>query len=253
MPRRAQLASQTITGTPMPHHHSPNQNRLLAALPPRELHDLLPHLQVAHLKAGEQLAESGQSLNLVYFPIDSAISLFYRLESGESAGVAVIGNEGMFSVAQVLGGTAMPYWAIVETSGHVFQIPADTLTELNTHMSALRDTLLLYAQASLTQISQTVVCEKQHSLLQQFSQHLLMINDKSLSDDFRLTHEAIANMLGVRRESITEVAGELRDKGLIDYNRGHIKVLDRPRLEKLCCECYGVVQAEFARLLGRTA
>jgi CRP-like cAMP-binding protein len=234
----------------MSHHHSPNQNRLLAALRPHELQELLPYLQVIHLKAGEQLAMSGERLSHVYFPIDCAISLFYRLESGESAGVAVVGNEGMFSVAQVLGGSAMPYWATVETSGHVFQVPSDTLVEMNGHMASLRDTLLLYAQASLTQISQTVVCEKHHSLNQQLCQHLLMINDKSLSDDFRLTHEAIANMLGVRRESITEAAGELRERGLIDYNRGHIKVLNRPQLEKMCCECYAVVRDEFARLLG---
>jgi CRP-like cAMP-binding protein len=234
----------------MSHHHNPNQNRLLAALHPDELQELLPHLQVVHLKAGDQLARSGERLSNVYFPIDSAIALFYRLESGESAGVAVVGNEGMFSVAEVLGGAAIPYWATVETSGHVFQVTSDTLSEMNGRMASLRDTLLLYAQASLTQISQTVVCEKHHSLTQQLCQHLLLINDKSLSDDFRLTHEAIANMLGVRRESITETAGELRDLGLIDYNRGHIKVLNRPRLEKMCCECYAVVRDEFTRLLG---
>jgi len=234
----------------MPHHHNPKQNRLLAALLSHELQELLPHLQVTHLKAGEQLAESGERMNYVYFPIDSAISLFYRLESGESAGVAVVGNEGMFSVAQVLGGAALPYWATVETSGHVFQIEVERLGEMLERLHSLSHTLLLYAQASLTQVSQTVVCEKHHSLHQQLCQHLLLINDKSLSNDFRLTHEAIANMLGVRRESITEAAGELREKGLIDYNRGHIKVLNRPKLEKQCCECYGVVRQEFARLLG---
>lgn len=234
----------------MPHHHNPRQNRLLATLLPQELQELLPHLQVTLLNAGDQLAESGERMSHVYFPIDSAISLFYRLESGESAGVAVVGNEGMFSVAQVLGGAALPYWATVETSGHVFQIEVERLSEMLERLHSLSHTLLLYAQASLTQVSQTVVCEKHHSLSQQLCQHLLLINDKSLSNDFRLTHEAIANMLGVRRESITEAAGELRDKGLIDYNRGHIKVLNRPKLEKQCCECYGVVRHEFARLLG---
>jgi CRP-like cAMP-binding protein len=234
----------------MSHHHDPQQNRLLAALLPEELVQLLPHLHVTLLKAGDQLAESGQRMNLAYFPIDCAISLFYRLENGESAGVAVVGNEGMFSIAQVLGGTAMPYWATVETSGHAFQIEADKLGEMLDTLHSLHHTLLLYAQASLTQVAQTVVCEKHHSLNQQLCQHLLLINDKSLSNDFRLTHEAIANMLGVRRESITEAAGELRDKGLIEYNRGHIRVLNRPKLEKLCCECYGVVQHEFGRLFG---
>lgn len=234
----------------MLHRHSPTQNRLLAALPAPELQELVPHLQVTHLKAGEHIAESGERLAQAYFPIDSAISLFYRLENGESAGVAVVGNEGMFSVAQVLGGAAMPYWATVETSGHVFQIGVEVLNEISTRMPVMFETLLLYAQASLTQVAQTVVCEKHHSLNQQLCQHLLLINDKSLSDDFKLTHEAIANMLGVRRESITEAAGELRDLGLIDYNRGHIKVLNRQELEKRCCECYGVVRQEFARLLG---
>ncbi|MDP1634302.1 MAG: Crp/Fnr family transcriptional regulator, partial [Gallionellaceae bacterium] len=180
----------------------------------------------------------------------SAISLFYRLENGESAGVAVIGNEGMFSVAQVLGGVFMPYWATVETSGHAFQIPVDAMLQVIGRSPELSNIMLLYAQASLTQIAQTVVCSRHHSLQQQLCQHLLLISDKSLSDDFRLTHEAIAHMLGVRRESITEAAGELRDQGLIDYYRGHIKVLDRPALKKQCCECYGVVQHEFARLLG---
>jgi CRP-like cAMP-binding protein len=250
---RSRASYDNKIGTLMPHRHNPSQNRLLAALPAQELKDLLLHLDVARLKAGEQLAAAGERLNHVYFPIDSAISLFYRLENGESAGVAVVGNEGMFSVAQILGGAAIPYWAVVETSGHVFRMAAETLTGMNGRMPALRNTLLLYAQASMTQISQAVVCEKHHSLEQQLCQHLLLINDKSLSDNFHLTHEAIANMLGVRRESITEAAGQLREQGLIDYSRGHIKVLNRPALEQMCCECYGVVQAEFTRLLGRAA
>jgi CRP-like cAMP-binding protein len=234
----------------MPHRHSPKQNRLLAVLHDDEFELLLPNLEVLHFKAGDMLAESGERLDHVFFPIDSAISLLYRLENGASAGVAVIGNEGMFSVAQVLGGEAIPYWVTVETSGHMFRIEVEALKQVIERSSALRNILLLYAQASLTQVAQSVVCGRHHSLNQQFCQHLLLINDKSLSDDFRLTHEAIANMLGVRRESITAVAGELRDNGLIDYYRGHIKVLDRSRLEELCCECYDVVRQEYRRLLG---
>ena len=235
----------------MPHHHAFLQNRVLAALQPQELQELQLHLKTVHLKAGEVLAESGKQLNHIYFPIDSAISLFYRLESGSSAGVAIIGNEGMFGVAQVLGGNTIPYWAVVETAGHVFQIEAKALARLSASIDGLRNVFLLYAQASMTQISQTVVCEKHHSLTQQLSQHLLLISDKSLANDFVLTHEAIANMLGVRRESISETASELRSQGLIAYNRGRIKVLDRTGLERICCECYGVVKAEFTRLLGR--
>ncbi len=234
----------------MPHHHSPNQNRLLAALPPQELQELSLSLQKVHLKAGQQLAVSGEQVSFAYFPIDCSISLFYRLENGGSAGVAVLGNEGMFSVAQILGGATLPYWAIVETSGHAFQMTVDALTGLEQRLPGLHRALLLYAQASLTQVAQTVVCEKHHSLQQQLCQHLLLVNDQALSDDFRLTHEAIAGMLGVRRESVTEAASELRERRLIDYSRGHIKVLDRAGLEALCCECYGVVRAEFTRLLG---
>lgn len=237
----------------MPHRHDPTQNRLLAALPEHALNELLPHLQVIHLKAGEMLAKSDEIPGFAYFPIDSAISLFYRLRSGESAGVALVGNEGMFSVAQVLGGAAMPYCATVETSGHVMQVETETLAAVIAREPAFRDTLLLYTQASLTQVAQSVVCGKHHTLKQQLCQHLLLINDKALSDDFQLTHEAIAHMLGARRESITEAAGELRDMGLIAYSRGHIKVLNRPGLENVCCECYGVVRGEFARLLGECA
>lgn len=235
----------------MPHHHALLQNRVLAALRPQELKELQPHLKMTHLKAGEVIAESGKPLSHIYFPVDSAISLFYRLECGSSAGVAVIGNEGMFGVAHVLGGDTIPYWAVVETAGHVFQIEAKTLRDLSSGIEGVRDVFLLYAQASMTQISQTVVCEKHHSLLQQLCQHLLLISDKSLANDFVLTHEAIANMLGVRRESVSEAASELRNQGLIDYNRGRIKIIDRPGLEAVCCECYEVVQTEFTRLLGR--
>lgn len=235
----------------MPHHHALLQNRVLAALRPQELKELQPHLKMAHLKAGEVIAESGKPLSHIYFPVDSAISLFYRLECGSSAGVAVIGNEGMFGVAHVLGGDTIPYWAVVETAGHEFQIEAKTLRSLSSGIEGVRDVFLLYAQASMTQISQTVVCEKHHSLLQQLCQHLLLISDKSLANDFVLTHEAIANMLGVRRESVSEAASELRNQGLIDYNRGRIKIIDRPGLEAVCCECYEVVQTEFTRLLGR--
>ncbi|QFY44996.1 Crp/Fnr family transcriptional regulator [Candidatus Methylospira mobilis] len=234
----------------MLHLHSPKQNRILAALSAEDLQELLPCLSVVYLKVGGQLADSGQRLASAYFPIDSVISLFYSMKNGESAGVTVIGNEGMFSVSQVLGGVSMPYWATVEAAGHAFQVNADVLDEISRRMPALRDTLLLYAQASLTQIAQSAVCSKHHSLNQQLCQHLLLICDKSLSEDFRLTHETIASMLGARRESVTEAAGQLREQGLIDYNRGRIRVRDRVGLEQLCCECYGVVREEFTRLLG---
>ncbi|MDD2685875.1 MAG: Crp/Fnr family transcriptional regulator [Gallionella sp.] len=235
----------------MSHHHAPDQNRVLAALQPQELQALLPYLKVTHLKSGELLVESGESMSHVYFPIDCAISLFYRMESGESTGVMAIGNEGMFGVAQVLGSDTIPYCAVVETAGHVFQMEVAVLQQLTARVDALRSVLLLYAQASLTQISQAVVCEKHHSLTQQLSQHLLLISDKALADDFVLTHEVIANMLGVRRESVTEIAGDLRTQGVIDYNRGRIRILDRPKLEAMCCECYEVVKKEFSRLLGK--
>lgn len=234
----------------MPHEHQLKQNHLLAALPPSELKNLKPHLEQVLLRAGEHLVEPGRRSSHSYFPIDSVICIYYRMANGDSAEVSMLGNEGMFSVTHVLGGESMPYLAAIETTGHAFRIECGVLREAFNNTEALRNILLLYSQAVLTQMAQAAVCGKHHSLNQQLCLHLLLMHDKSLSDDFILTHEAIAHMLGVRREGVSNAASKLRDDGLIDYKRGHIKVMDRVGLENQCCECYGVVKKEFLRLLG---
>lgn len=234
----------------MSHSHYLKQNRLLAALPPGTLSELNAHLELIELAVGERLAEPDKGSGLIYFPVDSAISLYYRQENGTAAEIAMIGNEGMFSVAQIMGGETLPYFADVATAGHAFRIDRNVLKSEFDRSEVLRRPLLLYSQAVLTQIAQTAVCGRHHTLNQQLCLHLLLVHDRSLADDFILTHEAIAHMLGVRREGVTAAAGKLRDEGLIDYRRGHIKVVDRGGLEAQCCECYQVVKQEFKRLLG---
>ncbi|WP_062626957.1 Crp/Fnr family transcriptional regulator [Ferriphaselus amnicola] len=234
----------------MHHEHYIKQNKLLAVLPKEELRSLTPYLELVLLDSGETLAESNKCSNFAYFPIDSTISLYYRLESGEVSKITMVGNEGMFSVAHIMGGETLPYFASIETTGHAFRIERSVLKKEFLRVAALRQTLLLYSQAAMTQMAQTAVCGRHHTLNQQLCLHLLLVHDNSLSDDFVLTHEAIAHMLGVRREGVTTAAGKLREDGLIDYRRGHIKVVDRSGLEKQCCECYQVVHREFYRLLG---
>lgn len=234
----------------MPQEHYLKQNHLLATLPPAELKILKPHLEPVLLNVGEVLAEPGKRPSHSYFPVDSVVSLYYRMENGEAVEIAMIGNEGMFSVAQVMGGESLPYSAVVETAGHAFRIDRGILKKEFNHEGFLRKTLLLYSQAVLTQMAQVAVCGKHHTLNQQLCLHLLLVNDKSLSDTLLLTHEAIAHMLGVRREGVTNAAVKLREEGLIDYKRGHIRVIDRAGLEAQCCECYEVVRKEFKRLLG---
>ena len=234
----------------MRHEHFIQQNRLLAALPPGDLEALKPHLEVVLLESGKVLVEANAYPDHVYFPIDSAISLYYDMENGESSEVAMIGNEGLFSIAHIMGGETMPYFAAIETTGHAFQIDREVLKKELEHADSLRHTLLLYSQAALTQMAQSVVCGRNHSLQQQLCLHLLMVQDNSLSDDFKLTHKSLAHMLGVRREGVTRAAKKLLDAGLIDYRRSMIKVVDRSGLESQCCECYEVVRKEFKRLLG---
>ncbi len=235
----------------MYYHQFMQQNRILAALQAPELNEVMPHLQWVRLDAGTRAALAGESPRHIWFPVDGTIALFHQHESGVATGVAVIGNEGMFSVAQVLGGRSMPYEAVVETSGYFFRIEARTLTDLIAQMRLSTTTFLLYAQATLTQIAQSVICSRQHSLHQQFCQLLLLIADKSCSLEFDLTQAAIAGILGVRRVSVTEVARDLRLQGVIDYARGHLRINNRDGLKARCCECYDVVGREFDRLLGR--
>ncbi len=230
--------------------HNPTQNHLLAALPTAEFERLLPHLELNLMKLGVALYESGGVQEYVYFPTTSIVSLLYVLEDGASAEIAVVGNEGILGISLFMGGGTTPSRAVVQSEGYGYRLKADLLmNEFNRGGPVLR-LLLRYTQALITQMTQTAVCNRHHSVEQQLCRWLLLSLDRLSSDSLSMTQELIANMLGVRREGVTEAAGNLQRTGLIRYSRGHIKVLDRPGLEKAVCECYAVVKLEFDRLLS---
>jgi CRP-like cAMP-binding protein len=233
----------------MPGPHSPRQNHLLAALPDPESERLFPHLELAPLPLGEVLYESGDQLQYVYFPTASIVSLLYVMADGASAEIAAVGNEGIIGIALFMGGETMPNRAVVQSAGHAYRLRGHLLKEEFNRAGELQHLLLRYTQALLTQMSQTAVCNRHHSVDQQLCRWLLLSLDRLSSNELTMTQELIANMLGVRREGVTEAAGKLQSAGLIHYSRGHIKVLDRPRLEERACECYQVVKTEFDRLL----
>jgi CRP-like cAMP-binding protein len=233
----------------MPGPHSPRQNHLLAALPAAESGRLYPHLDLVPLPLGEVLYESGDLLQHVYFPTDSIVSLLYVMADGSSAEIAVVGNEGIIGIALFMGGETMPNRAVVQSAGHAYKLKGQVLKEEFNRAGELQHLLLRYTQALLTQMSQTAVCNRHHSVDQQLCRWLLLSLDRLPSNELGMTQELIANMLGVRREGVTEAAGKLQSTGLIHYSRGHITVLDRPRLEARACECYQVVKTEFDRLL----
>lgn len=239
-----------INGVLVPCQHVPSQNHLLASLSSAGYGRLLPYLRMIRIRKNEVLSEPGKRTGVVYFPVDCVVSICHTLESGALTEIAMIGNEGMFDIARVMGGRGMPYLAVVQTTGHAFLLDTDLLKQEFDHDETTQHILLLYTQALLSQMAQTAVCNKYHSLSQQLCLLLLLVSDKSLSSDLHLTQEYIAHMMGVRREGVTEAAGKLRDNGLIDYRRGHITVIDRRGLEKQCCECYDAVKNEFKRLLG---
>ncbi len=225
-------------------------NRLLAALPGEEYERLLPHLEHVSLTLGEVIYESGERLDHIYFPIDSVISLLYTTENGASAGIGLVGNEGLVGIALFMGGGTTPSQAIVQSAGNAFKMRAKLVQEEFKRGGTFQRLLLRYTQALVTQISQTAVCNRLHPVEQQLCCWLLLIKDRVESDDLRMTHELIANTLGTRREGVTIAAGHLQDNGLINYRRGHIKILDRKGLENCACECYRVVKDEFDRILG---
>lgn len=229
--------------------HSPNQNHLLAALPTAEFGRLLPHLELVPLRLGEILSESGDRLTHACFPTTAILSLHYVMESGASAEMAGVGNEGMLGISLFMGGQTTPTRAIVQTAGHGYRLHSQFLMEEFNRSGLLLKLLLRYTQAVLTQISQTVACNRHHSLLQQLCRWLLLTLDRMPTNDLIMTQELIASMLGVRREGVTEAAGKLKDLGAISYRRGHITVLDRALLNEHVCECYDVVRKEFERLL----
>jgi len=229
--------------------HNPKQNRLLASLPEADFQHLLPHLELFQLPLGASVYESGRPQNHVHFPTDSIVSLLYVMENGASTEIAVVGNEGIVGIALFMGGETTPNRAVVQSAGHGFRVKAHLLKlEFERH-GPMQRLLLRYTQALITQMTQTAVCNRHHSLEQQLCRWLLLSLDRLAGNELRMTQELIANMLGVRREGVTEAAGRLQDDGLITYSRGHITVLDRPGLEKRSCECYAVVKKEYDRLL----
>ena len=234
----------------MPPHHSPKQNHLLAALPATEFEPLLPHLEPVHMPLGEVLYESGGELRHVYFPATSIVSLLYIFADGASAEIAVVGNEGILGISLFMGGETTPSRAVVQSAGYGYRLDAQLLKqEFHRSKATLHVLLLRYTQALITQMAQTAVCNRHHSVEQQLCRWLLLSLDRLSSNELTMTQELIANMLGVRREGVTQAAGNLQRAGLIRYARGHIEVLDRPRLERAVCECYAVVKKEFDRLL----
>jgi CRP-like cAMP-binding protein len=227
----------------------PQQNHLLAALPAEVRNRLFPHLELIPLELGEVLYESGGYLRHVYFPTDSIVSLLYVMESGASAEISVVGNEGLIGVALFMGGESTPSRAIVQSAGSAYRLLGQRLKdEFNRHGEMLL-LMLRYTQALITQMAQTAVCNRHHSVDQQLCRWLLLSLDRLPNNQLTMTQELIANMLGVRREGVTAAAGKLQKLGVIEYTRGQITVLDRPKLEKLSCECYAVVKTETDRLL----
>jgi CRP-like cAMP-binding protein len=229
--------------------HDPRQNCLLAALPPSEFDRIAPHLELVTLKLGEVLYESGGRLKHVYFPTNSIVSLLYVMQDGASAEIAVVGNEGILGISLFMGGETTPSRAVVQSEGDGYRLRAEHLKQEFNRAGPMMHLLLRYTQALITQMSQTAVCNRHHSVDQQLCRWLLMSLDRLASDELTMTQELIANMLGVRREGVTEAAGKLREAGIVRYTRGHIKVLDRLKLEARVCECYAVVKTEFDRLL----
>ena len=233
----------------MPQPHSPQQNYLLGALPRAESERLYPELELVPMPLGEVLYESGDKLQYVYFPTGSIVSLLYVMADGASAEIAVVGKEGIIGIALFMGGETMPNRAVVQSAGYAYRLKGQRLKAEFNRAGELQHLLLRYTQALLTQMSQTAVCNRHHSVDQQLCRWLLLSLDRLASNELTMTQELIANMLGVRREGVTEAAGKLQSAGLIHYSRGKITVLDRRQLEERACECYQVVKREFDRLL----
>ena len=230
---------------------SPRNNRLLASLAEADFQKLAPHLEPVALPLGWALYESGGRMEHVYFPTDGIVSLLYEMENGQSAEIAVTGAEGLVGISLFMGGESTTSRAIVQSEGHAYRLPARFLKVEFERGGDLQHLLLRFTQALITQMSQTAVCNRHHSVEQQLCRWLLLSLDRLPGNKLLMTQELIANMLGVRREGVTDAAGKLQDAGLIHYRRGHITVLDRPSLERRVCECYSVVKRETDRLLVR--
>ena len=231
----------------------PRKNYLLSALPDAEWQRWLPQLEAVELPLGEVLYESGSTLSHVYFPTTAIVSLLYVMEDGASAEIAVVGNEGVVGISLFMGGESTPSRAVVQGAGHGFRLRAQTIRDEANRAGPVLRLLLRYTQALITQMAQTAVCNRHHSLDQQLCRWLLLSLDRLQGKELVMTQELIANMLGVRREGVTEAARSLQKVGLIRYARGRIAVLDRPGLEQRTCECYAVVKREYDRLLPHQA
>ena len=229
--------------------HGPSGNRLLAMLPREEYERLLPHLERASFSLGEVVYESGGQMSYIYFPTTSIISLLYVMENGSSAEMGMAGHDGLVGIALFMGGDSMPNRAVVQSAGGALRMRAKVLRDEFKRGGEFQRLLLRYTQALITQMSQTAVCNRHHTVEQQLCRWLLLSLDRLDSDELVMTQELIANMLGVRREGVTEAAANLQRAGLIQYRRGHITVVDRKGLEQRTCECYAVVRKEYERLL----
>jgi CRP-like cAMP-binding protein len=227
----------------------PKLNLLLASLPEAESSRWAPHLEPVDMPLGQVLYESGTKLGHVYFPTTSIISLLYVMENGASAEIAVVGQEGIVGISLFMGGESTPSRAVVQSAGHGLRLRANLMMQEFNRGGPVTHLLLRYTQALITQMAQTAVCNRHHSLDQQLCRWLLLSLDRLQSNQLVMTQELIANMLGVRREGVTEAAGQLHKAGLIRYQRGHITILDRAGLERRTCECYAVVKKEYDRLL----
>lgn len=233
----------------MPNPHTPKQNHLLAALPEADYARLLPDLELTAMPLGWAVYESGGRMGYVYFPTTSIVSLLYVMSDGASAEIAITGNCGLIGISLFMGGESTPSRAVVQSAGHGYRLKASVLKREFALGGHLQHLALRFTQALITQMAQTAVCNRHHALDQQLCRWLLLTLDRLPGNQLVMTQELIANMLGVRREGVTEAAGKLQVDGLINYSRGHIKVLDRAGMEKRVCECYAVVKKEYDRLL----
>ena len=227
---------------------STQKNHLLAALSPQMKKRLFPYLKIEFFPLGKVLHEPGHTLHQVYFPIDSIVSLLYVTESGSSAEVSMVGNEGLIGISAFMGGNSTTSRALVQSAGHAYSLSALRLRAEFNNNNKMRMQLLRYVQALITDMAQTAVCNRHHTIEQQLCRWLLLSLDRLNDNHLGVTQELIANLLGVRRKGVTEAAGKLQKLGAIEYRRGHITVLNRSKLEKLSCECYSVVKTETDRL-----
>jgi CRP-like cAMP-binding protein len=229
--------------------HETTQNHLLAAVPAPEYERICAGLELVEMPLGKVLSESGGRMRFVYFPTTCIVSIMYVLADGSAAEIGVVGNKGIVGISLFMGGNTTPSRAVVRGAGHAYRLDATLLQDEFNRGGALMRLLLRYTQSLITQMSQTAVCNRHHSVEQQLCRALLLTLDRTSGNSLRLTQELIAGKLGVRREGVTEAAGNLQRAGLIRYQRGHIDVLDRAGLERTVCECYGVVKVEYGRLM----